>query len=63
MGAVNYWRYPDTVDRLEMSADILKSLVAYAPYQRKDGLLLRGSRKNGKLTNVGAVRGTGKSGE
>ena len=41
----------DTVDRMELSADVLKALAAYAPYQRKEGLLLRGSRKNEELTD------------
>lgn len=40
----------DSVDRMELSADVLKALAAYAPYQRKEGLLLRGSRKNEELT-------------
>lgn len=41
----------DSVDRMELSADVLKALVAYAPYQRKEGILLRGSRKNEQLTD------------
>ena len=45
-----YRQKTDSVDRMELTADILKALVAYAPYQRKEGLLLRGSRKNEKLT-------------
>ena len=40
----------DSVDRMELTADILKALAAYGPYQRKEGILLRGSRKNEKLT-------------
>src|SRR5690554_4666081 len=40
----------DSMDRMELSADILKALLAYGPYQRKEGLLLRGSRKNEELT-------------
>jgi integrase len=35
-----YRQKTDSVDRMELSADILKALVAYAPYQRKEGLLL-----------------------
>ena len=41
----------DSADRMELSADILKALVAYAPYQPKEGLLLRGSRKSEELTD------------
>lgn len=41
----------DSVDRMELSADILKALVADTPYQRKEGLLLRGSRKNEEFTS------------
>jgi integrase len=41
----------DTVDRMDLSRGILQALVAYAPYQRKEGLLLRGSRKNEELTD------------
>jgi integrase len=44
-----YRQKTDSVDRMELSADILKAFVAYAPYQRKEGLLLRGSRKNEEL--------------
>jgi|GEM_PF-255867 len=40
----------DTVDRMELSRDILQALVAYTPHQCEEGLLLRGSRKNGRLT-------------
>ena len=35
-----YRQKTDSVDRMELTADILKALVAYAPYQRKEGLLL-----------------------
>jgi integrase len=45
-----YRQKTDSVDRMELSADILKALVAYAPHQRKEGVLLRGSRKNEQLT-------------
>jgi integrase len=45
-----YRQKTDSVDRMELTADILKALAAYAPYQRKEGLLLRGSRKTEELT-------------
>lgn len=40
----------DSVDRMELSTDIVKALAAFAPYQRKEGLL-RGSRKNEELND------------
>jgi integrase len=46
-----YRQKTDSLDRMELSADILKALIAYAPYGRKEGLLLRGSRKNEELTD------------
>lgn len=45
-----YRQKTDTVDRMELSADILQVLAAYEPYRRREGLLLRGSRKNEQLT-------------
>jgi integrase len=45
-----YRQKTDSVDRMELSADILKALAVYEPYQRKEGILLRGSRKNEELT-------------
>ena len=45
-----YRQKTDSLDRMELTADILKALAVYAPYQRKEGLLLRGSRKNEELT-------------
>ncbi len=51
LGYVTVYRQKtDSVDRMELSADIQKALAVYAPYQRKEGLLLRGSRKNEELT-------------
>lgn len=50
----------DTTDRMELTADILAALADYQRYMRKSGALLRGSRKNGKLTNqVMSVRAVG----
>lgn len=40
----------DTIDRMKLSPDLLQAVVAYQTYQRQSGLLLRGSRKNGRLT-------------
>jgi integrase len=55
-----YRQKTDSVDRMELTADILKALVAYGPYQRKEGLLLRGSRKNEELTEQNmSVRAVG----
>ena len=45
-----YRQKTDSVDRMELTADILKALAAYAPHQRQEGILLRGSRKNEELT-------------
>jgi integrase/recombinase XerC len=43
-----------------LSQDLLQALDDYAPYQRPQGILLRGSRKNGKLTQqVMSVRAIG----
>jgi integrase len=50
----------DTVDRMALSSDITAVLVDYRRYIRKSGELLRGSRKNGKLTNhIMSVRAIG----
>ena len=46
-----YRQKPDTIDRMELTADLLAALDDYQPYMRGSGILLRGSRKNGKLTN------------
>lgn len=55
-----YRQKTDTTDRMELSADLLAALAAYRPYLRKEGRLLRGSRKNGKLTSqVMSVRAVG----
>jgi len=55
-----YRQKTDTVDRMELSSDILRALTAYVPFLRKTGVLLRGSRKNGKLTEqVMSVRAIG----
>ena len=45
---------------MELTADLLAALADYQPYIRGSGILLRGSRKNGKLTNqVMSVRAIG----
>ncbi|MFO7537022.1 MAG: integrase, partial [Chloroflexota bacterium] len=50
----------DTTDRMELTADLLAGLADYQPYMRGSGILLRGSRKNGELTNqVMSVRAIG----
>lgn len=50
----------DTVDRMALSRDIMQAMVAYKPYLRPRGTLLRGSRKNEKLTEqVMSVRAVG----
>lgn len=46
-----YRQKTDSVDWMELTRDILQALAAYEPYLRQSGVLLRGSRKNGKLTN------------
>ncbi len=51
-GYVNVFRpKTDTIDRMELSADLLRAMTAYQPHLRPNGLLLRGSRKNGELTD------------
>ncbi len=55
-----YRQKTDTIDKMELSKDILQALTAYQPYLRQSGILLRGSRKNGKLTDhVMSVRALG----
>ncbi len=55
-----YRQKTDTTDRMELSADILTALADYQRYTRQIGTLLRGSRKNGKLTDqVMSVRAIG----
>ena len=55
-----YRQKTDSTDRMELTADLLETLTAYRRYMRKEGALLRGSRKNGKLTNqVMSVRAIG----
>jgi hypothetical protein len=46
-----YRQKTDTTDRMELTADLLAALADYQPYMRGSGILLRGSRKNGELTN------------
>lgn len=46
-----YRQKTDTVDRMELSSDLIKAFAAYQPYLRPKGTLLRGSRKNGQLTD------------
>ncbi|MFQ5433670.1 MAG: tyrosine-type recombinase/integrase [Anaerolineae bacterium] len=55
-----YRQKTDTTNRMELTADILAVLGDYERYMRKSGTLLRGSRKNGKLTNhIMSVRAIG----
>ncbi|MFO7681518.1 MAG: tyrosine-type recombinase/integrase [Chloroflexota bacterium] len=55
-----YRQKTDTTDRMELTADLLAALTDYQLFQRSGGPLLRGSRKNGKLTNqVMSVRAVG----
>ena len=55
-----YRQKTDTTDRMELSADIWQALAAYEPHLRERGILLRGSRKNNKLTDdVMSVRAIG----
>ena len=46
-----YRQKTDTTDRMILSADIHRALVDYEPHMRQSGILLRGSRKGGKLTD------------
>ncbi|MCB0017789.1 MAG: site-specific integrase [Anaerolineales bacterium] len=41
----------NTTDRMALTDDIYDALQAYQPFLRANGPLLRGSRKNGKLTD------------
>ena len=55
-----YRQKTDTTDKMVLTADLLTALAAYQPYMRQNGFLLRGSRKNGKLTNhIMSVRAIG----
>ena len=55
-----YRQKTDTTDRMELTADIEAALQDYARYMRKSDILLRGSRKNNKLTEaVMSVRAIG----
>jgi integrase len=46
-----YRQKTDSTDRMALTADLQAVLADYRPYLRKEGRLLRGSRKNEKLTN------------
>ena len=61
IGYVSVYRQKtDTTDKMELSADIQATLADYRRYMRSSGTLLRGSRKNGKLTeHVMSVRAIG----
>lgn len=55
-----YRQKTDTTDRMELTVDILAALKHYEKYMRERGALLRGSRKNGKLTHqIMSVRAVG----
>ncbi len=55
-----YRQKTDSTDQMAISPDITAVLVDYRRYMRSSGRLLRGSRKNGKLTNqVMSVRAIG----
>jgi len=55
-----YRQKTDSSDRMAISTDITAVLTDYRRYMRSNGILLRGSRKNGKLTNqVMSVRAIG----
>lgn len=57
---VVYRQKTDTTDRMALSPDIRRTLADYKPYMRASGILLRGSRKGGKLTDdVMSVRAIG----
>ncbi|HIP71614.1 MAG TPA: site-specific integrase [Anaerolineae bacterium] len=43
----------DTVDKMELTMDLMQALADYAAYAPQDGRMLRGSRKDGRLTNDG----------
>jgi len=46
-----YRQKTDSTDRMALTADLLGALTDYQPYLREKGRLLRGSRKNEKLTD------------
>lgn len=48
-----YRQKTDHTDRMALTPDIEAALTAYRPHMRPNGLLLRGSRKNGELTEEG----------
>lgn len=55
-----YRQKTDTTDRMELTTDLLAALADYGKYMRKNGTLLRGSRKNGKLSHqIMSVRAVG----
>ena len=55
-----YRQKTDTTDRMELTADLLAVVGNYQRYLRQSGPLLRGSRKNEKLTDdVMSVRAIG----
>jgi integrase len=55
-----YRQKTDTTDRMALTPDLQNALAAYRPYLRSSGALLRGSRKNEKLTDeVMSVRAIG----
>lgn len=47
---VVYRQKTDTTDRMELTPDLWRAMQDYKPHMRTQGKLLRGSRKNGKLT-------------
>ena len=50
----------DSVDKMELSLDLIDALRDFRPFLRENGTLLRGSRKNGKLTDhIMSVRAIG----
>ncbi|MCB8976603.1 MAG: site-specific integrase [Ardenticatenaceae bacterium] len=58
--AIVYRQKTDSIDRMELTTDIEAALRDYARYMRKSGALLRGSRKNNKLTDdIMSVRAIG----
>ena len=55
-----YRQKTDTTDKMALTSDITAVLADYRRYMRKNGELLRGSRKNGKLTHhIMSVRAIG----
>lgn len=55
-----YRKKTDSIDRMALTADLLAVLTDYQPYLRENGRLLRGSRKNEKLTEQNmSVRAVG----